>query len=253
MAASPSTLPFGWYYPDAGDPQVPSDAAVVIPTVLRPVLGRALDSVYAQEGVGRIQAAIGIDRALDSREHLEAALARRPPNVSALVLELPFSTSIRHGGVHPAKDGGSLRAILAFMANSRHVAFLDDDNTWTPDHLASLLEAVKDKYWAYSLRMLVSEETGEDLGVDRWDSVGVDQGRFKDHGGHVDVNCLMIDKVRAGRPLGRWAEGPGVQSDRHFFRAIKHLEHGRVDRATVRYGIRWHNVLHKFLRENAEF
>jgi hypothetical protein len=253
LADHATPLPFGWYYPDAGDPQVPSDAAVVIPTVLRPVLGRALDSVYAQRDVGRIQVTIGIDKAQESGEQLEAALARRPANISAIVLRLPFSTSIRHGGVHPAKDGGSLRAILAFMANSRHVAFLDDDNTWEPDHLASLLGAVRDKYWAYALRMLVDEETDEELGVDRWDSVGVDQGRFKADGGHVDVNCLLIDKVRAGRPLGRWAEGPGVQSDRHFFRAIKDLPHGRVERPTVRYGIRAHNVLNKFIRENTDF
>lgn len=241
------------YYPDAGDPQTPSDVAVVMPTVLRPCIAEALDSIYAQEGVGRIQVAIGVDKARGSRAILEETLARRPDHVSAIVQELPYSTSVRHGGVHNAVDGGALRTILAYVANSRFIAFMDDDNTMEPDHLASLLEAVKGKYWAHSQRMLVSEETGEELGVDRWDSVGVDRGRFAKDGGFVDTNCLLIDKVRAGRPLGRWAEGPRHHSDRRFFLAIKDLPHGVVDRPTIRYGIRWHNVICKFIRDGVEF
>jgi hypothetical protein len=237
--------PLGWYFPDHEDAQVPSDAAVVIPTVLRPCLARALDSVFAQQGVGRIQVLVGVDVMAHPAAPLKAALARRPPHVSAVVLQLPFSTSTRHGGVHPARDGGSLRTVMSFLANSRYVAFLDDDNTWEPDHLASLLEAVQDKCWAYSLRMLVDEETGAELGVDQWHSVGPDAGRFAEKGGLVDPNCLLLDKIRAGRPLGRWAEGPDVISDRAVFDAIRHLSHGRVDRPTVRYGVRRGNVLYK--------
>jgi hypothetical protein len=42
-------------------------------------------------------------------------------------------------------------------------------------------------------------------------------------------------------------------SDRSFFAAIRDAPHGRVDRATVRYGIRPTNVLNKFIRENTLF
>ena len=51
----------------------------------------------------------------------------------------------------------------------------------------------------------------------------------------------------------RWSEGPGVTSDRNFFAAIREAPHGRVDRATVRYGIRPTNVLNQFLRESTRF
>lgn len=249
---SPTSI--GQYYPDsAGDPQLPAQVAVVIPTILRPCIVAALESVYRQTFGGRIQLMIGVDKAAGPAADLEAALARRPDHVSAIVLTLPFSTSVRHGGIHPATDGGSLRSILSFMANTRYVAYLDDDNSWEPDHLAAVMQAVQGKAWAYSLRMLIDETTGQELGVDRWDSVGPDAGRFAPDGGMVDPNCLLVDKVALARAFGRWSEGPGVASDRSFFAGIKHTPHGRVDRATVRYGIRPTNVMHVFLRDNVTF
>jgi len=245
--------PIGQFYPDATDPQAPADVAVVMPTILRPCIETAVESVYRQDYGGRIQLMIGVDKAGATPVDLAAVLQRRPAHVSALVLALPYSTSIRHGGVHRATDGGSLRSILSFMANTRYVAYLDDDNSWEPDHLAGVMQAIRGKVWAYSLRMLIDEVTGRELGVDRWDSVGPDAGRFAAQGGLVDPNCLLVDKLLAGRAFGRWAEGPGVTSDRAFFAAIRQAAHGRVERASVRYGIRPNNVLNKFLREGTEF
>jgi len=43
------------------DLQQPMDAAVVIPTVLRPHLTQALHSIFAQQFSGRIHIMIGID------------------------------------------------------------------------------------------------------------------------------------------------------------------------------------------------
>jgi hypothetical protein len=245
--------PIGQYYPDAADPQAPADVAVVMPTILRPCIVRAVESVFRQTFAGRIQLMIGVDKAGETPIDLAGVLAQRPSRVSALVLAPPFSTSIRHGGVHPATDGGSLRSILSFMANSRYVAYLDDDNSWEPDHLAGMVQAVQGKVWAYSLRMLIDETSGRELGVDRWDSVGPDAGRFAAQGGLVDPNCLLVDKVLAAPAFGRWSMGPGVTSDRAFFAAIKAAPHGRVDRATVRYGIRPTNVLNTFLRDDTRF
>ena len=244
----------GTYYPDNGDAQTPSDVAVVMPTVLRPAILNAVASIYEQSFEGRIQLLIGVDKALGSFDDLAAMLERRPPRVSAIVLHLPYSTSIRHGGVHGATDGGSLRSMLTFMANSRYVAYLDDDNRWAPNHLAGLMEAIRGKVWAFSQRMLIDETNGAEMGVDRWDSVGVDRGRFAAAGGFVDPNCLMIDKVGAARALGRWSEGPGMKSDRSFFAAIRAAPHGSVGQPTARYYVRpGNNIFERFLREGVEF
>lgn len=243
----------GGYFPDAFPMQQPSDVAVVIPTVLRPALVAAIESVYRQTYLGRIQLLIGIDKNLGDLGTLNAVLARRPANISAIVLALPFSTSIRHGGVHAATDGGSLRSILSFMANSRRLAYLDDDNAWESDHLALLMRAVEGKAWAYALRLLVDEASDRTICIDRWDSVGVGRGRFAAQGGLVDPNCLLVDKVAVTRAFGRWSEGPGMTSDRSFFAAIKDAPHGRVERATVRYKVRPDNIMLQFLREGREF
>ena len=251
------SVPIGRYFADAGDPQAPADVAVLIPTVLRPCLARAVESVYAQTVGGRIQVLIGVDKPQDPAADVDAIFERRPDHIAGLVLQLPYSTSARHGGVHTALDGGALRTLLSFLANARYVAYLDDDNTYEPDHLASLLEAVRGKVWAYSQRMLVDETTDRDLAVDRWDSVGVGRGRFAAQGGFVDTNCLLIDKVAAARVLARWSESgtgqPGLTADRNVFVALKEAPHGRVDRATVRYRIRPTNVMNAFIRDGTEF
>ena len=253
----PDPLPIGRYFPDATQAQAPAAVAVVMPTILRPQIVAAVESVYRQTLPARIQIMIGVDKAAYAPDSLEEVLARRPANVSALVLELPYSTSVRHGGVHTALDGGALRTLLSFLANARYVAFLDDDNQYEPDHLEGLMAAIQGKSWAHAQRLLVDEHSGEPLAIDRWDSVGVGQGRFAPQGGFVDTNCLLVDKIAATRALGRWAESgtgqPGLTADRNFFAAIRDAPHGRVERATVRYGIRPTNVLNKFIRENTQF
>lgn len=257
MISPNASSSIGRHYTDAGDPQVPVDAAVVIPTVLRPILRRAVQSVFNQDLKGRIQILIGVDAAASNDHGLDTLLADRPSNISVTTLMLPYSTSVRHGGVHQATDGGALRTMLSFMANSRYVAYLDDDNEWRADHLSKLLPVLNGKVWAYSRRMLVHEQTGEELGEDRWDSVGVDRGRFASTGGFVDPNCLIIDKIRAARALGRWSETstgrPDMTADRNFFFAIRQAPHGEVREATVLYTVRPTNILLRFMAEGQEF
>ena len=245
--------PFGLYFADSDPAQRPSDVGVVIPTVLRPELTRALESVYAQDLDGRIQIAIGIDKSETTLDALLARIARRPPNVSVLVLRLPYSTSSRHGGVHTARDGGALRSILTFMINSRYVAYLDDDNLYRPNHLSALLEAIKGKAWAATHRMLLDVETGAELGKDIWDSVGPGKGRIE--GGFVDPNCLMVDKVKLAEMIGAWSSRPARQTksapgDRNFFRRIREAPHVVLDQASVLYYVRRTNLLHRFIASN---
>jgi hypothetical protein len=247
----------GLYYPDRGKAQEPVSVGVVMTTVMRPVIERAIRSVYEQASVERIQILVGVDVPGPFSNKLHSLLEERPNHVSAVTLILPYSTSARNGGVHHAWDGGSLRSIMSFMANSRYVAYLDDDNSWTPQHLCKLLDAIRGKVWAHSLRTLVHEATEEAICVDRWDSVGVDRGRFAKLGGFVDPNCLMVDKTLAAEALSRWCENgtgqPGRANDRNFFAAIRRAPHGTVQEATVDYRVRSTNVMLKYLKEGREF
>ena len=229
-----------------------ADVSIVIPTVVRDSIYSALASVFAQKNIGRIHVLIGVDVAEGNLEQLREFSLRAPKNISISILSLPYSTSVRHGGVHMAMDGGSLRAILSLMANSNYVAYLDDDNTWAENHLSKLVDKIQGKAWAFSHRFLIDEDTGENYGQDLWHSVGVDKGDFASQGGFVDTNCLMVDVVKTAPVVGRWASSgslkPGFTADRFFFAGIRNSPYGEVTEATVFYKIRKTNILHKHLR-----
>jgi hypothetical protein len=108
--------------------QKPADFAVVMPTVLQPTITDAIQSVFNQRFDGTIQLLIGIDTGNYELARVEQ-LCRSVPDRRSVFLFYPgYSTSRRYGGLHPGRDGGSLRTVLSYLANSRYVAYLDDDN-----------------------------------------------------------------------------------------------------------------------------
>ncbi|OIQ85588.1 hypothetical protein GALL_325620 [mine drainage metagenome] len=176
-------------------PQQLADVAVVMPTVLRPTLLRAVRSVYTQRQVGRIHLLIGIDQRQGDADQLDRLLAERPAHVAVTLLDLGYSTSNRHGGYYPNTYSGSLRTILSYAANSHYVAYLDDDDWWARDHLSSLLAAVNGREWAFSYRWLVDRDTGWIICRDEWDSVGPGRGiNLEKFGGFVSPSNLLISK-----------------------------------------------------------
>jgi hypothetical protein len=208
-------------------PQQPFDAAVVIPTICRPSLLRAAKSLFRQVGVERLQLLIGIDTLLGDASVIDEVLAARPAEHAVTFINLGYSTSIRHGGVHPAVDTGALRTILTYCANSRYVAYLDDDNWVDETHIARLLEAIQGQDWAFTLRWFVDPDTLEPLAIDRWESVGPGRGIYTQQlGGFVDPNCLMIDKLKCDPAIRFWAlplpgEWSGTTADRSVFEMLR--------------------------------
>ena len=207
--------------------QQPFDAAVVIPTTCRPSLARAVRSVFSQTGLARIHVLIGVDVARGDPAVIDEILAERPPHHAVTVLDLGYSTSVRHGGLYLSQDGGALRAMLTFAANSRYVAYLDDDNWIHESHLARLRAAIEGRDWAYTLRWYVDPETMEPLAIDRWESVGPDKGVFAaKFGGFVDPNCLMLDKLKCVEAIACWtipmsADVRGRTADRTVFDRLR--------------------------------
>lgn len=187
------------------DVQQPFDVAVVMPTTLRPSIETAVRSVFAQDLAGRIQILIGVDKADGSLDILDALKADCPENMHITVIDPGYSTSRRNGGLYSVLAGGSLRTVLCYLANSTHLAFLDDDNWWAPNHLSNLLAVIPGFDWAYSLRWYVDPDTGEPLCVDGWESVGPGKGIYAEiGGGFVDTNTLMINKSACHWTLPAW-------------------------------------------------
>ena len=236
------------------------DVAVVIPTILRPTLRRAIESVFAQDLNGRIQILVGIDKSGARRETMAEICQTLPRNCFVTVIDMGYSTSVKHGGLHLAKDGGALRTILSYLANSRYVAYLDDDNWWDTNHLSSLMNTIKDADWASSLRWFVDQGSDLPLCIDRWEATGVSSGFFKKRfDGWVDPNCLMIDKIKCEPVLRFWSvplkgSEKGMSADRNVFHVLRtQFRHKPSGKATCFYVMDPEDGLHpkrmKWIRE----
>ncbi|MEM8588227.1 MAG: class I SAM-dependent methyltransferase [Pseudomonadota bacterium] len=201
------------------------EAAVIIPTILRDQLRRAVRSVFEQDLKGSIQIMLGIDHAEGSRQIVEELKAECPANRSITVLDLGYSTSSFRDGFYFNWSGGAIRTILSYAANSRYLAYLDDDNWWAPNHVSSLLKAIEGADWAYSYRWYVDPATQRPLFIDEWESIGPDKGVSPaTRKGFVDTNCLMIDKQKCHWDLPAWCiasnqKGAGV--DRVVFDRLR--------------------------------
>ncbi len=252
--------PLTTLHQDLDSVQQPFDAAVVIPTVLRPTLKDAVRSVFRQSLPGRLQILIGVDRALGDPAILDEIMAERPSRHAVTLLDLGYSVSARHGGVHQDGIGGTLRTILSYIANSRYVAYLDDDNWYGERHIERLLAAIPGHDWAFSLRWFVDEATRQPIGVDTFESIGPGEGVYTTGlGGWVDPNCMMIDKLACEPVLRCWSQvfpfrGETWSSDRTVFDALKDRRWACTGQPSAFYvihpGDRNHADRIKYLRES---
>lgn len=239
-------------YADPGfDLQHPADAAVVMATILRPTITDALASVFAQDLPGRILVMVGVDKPLVADlAAVEEICQRHPPNCAVTLFNPGYSTSVRHGGLHPSMVEGVLRTTLTYLVNSRMVAYLDDDNWWQKAHLRTLLAAMVGHDWAWSNRWYVDPETRQPLCVDEWESIGPDKGCFQRQGGWVDPNCLMIDKLACEPVLRHWSLPPdgspaGFLSDRVvFYHLSKNFRGAATNAATSYYTLNAKDGMH---------
>jgi hypothetical protein len=226
-----------------GAAQRPFDFAVVMPSILRATIGDAMRSIFSQQEPGRVQILIGVDKPLGDAGIIDEICAEIPPHQAVYLFYPGYSTSRRHGGLHPSWDGGTLRTVLTYLANSRYVAYLDDDNWWAPTHLATIRRALEGHDWAYSRRWFVHPTSRRPICEDIWESVGPGQGVFLDKGGWVDPNCIAIDKL-ACEAVVRWWSIPGRKSikymdaDRNVFQILCTEFRGRpTNEATVYYAL----------------
>lgn len=111
----PIEQPFINHVPTQSILQAPFDAAVVIPTVLRPSLARPVRSVYGQRFPGRIQVLIGVDRPRNGSPAdpgvLDVLRRECPAHCVLSVLDLGYSTSVRNGGLYRGGCGGAVTAL----------------------------------------------------------------------------------------------------------------------------------------------
>lgn len=237
--------------------QDPAAVAVVVPTILRPSLLRAARSVFRQDFPGRIHLLVGIDVPLGDRTVLDAVREECPPHIMLTVLDLGYSTSRRHGGLCSNFYGGALRTVLSHAANAPLVAYLDDNDWFAADHLASLCRAIAGRQWAFSHRWIVDPATLWPICPDEWDSLGPGKGiNAERFGGFVQPSTLMIDKTACHGMLHLWslaAFPDGTGEDRLVFDALNRtFAWGATGRATTYCTATAESVLHDHHRREFE-
>jgi hypothetical protein len=204
--------------------QVPADVAVVVQTILRPSLVKAVRSVFQQDFDGRIHLLIGVDTHQGDASLLDQLAKECPRHVMMTVLDPGYSTSRRHGGTYPNYYGGSLRTVLSYLANSRLIGYLDDNDWYAGNHLSALTAAIRGKDWAWTGRWLVHPDGSLPICRDEWDSVGNRAGiNAERYGGFVQTSGLMMDKEACHFVLPLWSVAAfpdGTGEDRLVFNEL---------------------------------
>lgn len=106
------------------------------------------------------------------------------------VIILPHATGLNRFNGHRIYGG------FSFLTNGDYIAWLDDDNEFTPNHIESLVKITQEKQldWAYSLRQIVDSK-GEFICNDDCENLGKYKSVLNDH--FVDVSCFLVRRELA--------------------------------------------------------
>jgi hypothetical protein len=169
--------------------------SLITPSIGSLHLVRAIESVQAQT-YSLLEHVIIADGP-EHHERVRALLPRKPQHPIHF-LALPFNTG--GGGF----NGHRVYGAAPYLVHGRFVAYLDEDNWFESDHVASLMEKITTEglAWTYALRRIVNAD-GQFVTTDDCESLG-HWPTWNDPNSHlVDVNCYMLrrDLALAISPL----------------------------------------------------
>lgn len=161
--------------------------------------------------------------------------ALRDPRVRRI--DLPHNTGA--GGF----NGHRIYGAMGFLAQGEYLALLDEDNWWSPDHLAELVALARegDLEWAFTLRDLHAQD-GAFVARDDSDSLGCwGNALGADH--HVlDTSTMLVrtDLFVAHSPTWYRRYGDLRSPDVALARALlaDHPRYGWTGRSTLHYRLR---------------
>jgi len=142
--------------------------------------------------------------------------------------------------------GHRIYAAMSFLTNCEFICYLDEDNWFEPDHVESLVAALRGAgaQWAFALRNIVDEE-GRFITRDECESLGNLHHVFNNQADVlVDTNCYLLRREVAVRFAPVWyrpTRPPGgeIEPDRLLCRLL--LQHcpqvGTNRRHTLNYTV----------------
>jgi hypothetical protein len=142
----------------------------------------------------------------------EAIFQAEPSPRPVHVVQLPYPTGKNNFGGH------RIYGALPYLLNTEFMSYLDEDNWIDPDHVESLVSAIRNTAarWAFSLRKIY-DASGTLITHDNCESLGNLHPVFHNENlFHIDTNCYLLHREVAVQcsPLwyrrGRWPGGkPG--------------------------------------------
>ena len=166
-------------------------------TVVTPTTGdarvlRAIESV-ANQTYRSIQHLVFIDNP-DAPADIKAAIRRHKVDV----IELPYATG------KDRFNGHRIYGSSVFLGNGDYFSFLDEDNWFDADHVASLADVINRGFsWAFSLRKIVDRE-GHFICNDDCESLGKWPSVLGDDDYHIDTSCYLLPRIIAVQSSWVW-------------------------------------------------
>jgi glycosyltransferase involved in cell wall biosynthesis len=165
---------------------------VVTPTTGERSVLRAIQSV-ADQSYKAIQHLVVLDNP-DAPAEIKAAISQY--NVD--VIELPYATG---------KDrfmGHRIIGASAFLGQGDFFCYLDEDNWFDTDHVASLLDVIRRGFtWAFSFRKIVDRE-GNFICNDDCEGLGKWPTFLGPRDYHIDTNCYFLPRLVAVNSSPIW-------------------------------------------------
>lgn len=158
------------------------------------------------------------------------------------IILLPKPTGV--GGMM----NGGIVAASAYLVTEDYVCWLDDDNWFDPDHVETMIQAMGNNLWSYSLRKLI-EPDGLFWDYDDGESLGIWTG-------FVDLNCYLMDRVKLATKIApAWyikTDQNMYIGDRGAYKAVSSLPAKGTGLYTVNYRLNSKKDLKPFFKTENE-
>jgi len=157
-------------------------ATILIPTTGKPVVRQAIESCLAQS-YGELQVMAVVDGSQHAQEFAASTEGLKDPRLDVVILPENVGAKDYYG--HRIYGG------FSHLVNAHYLLFLDQDNFFDPDHVASQVEHIEANAldWSYSLRK-VCDLDGNFIANDNSESLG----KWPSLGGYrlIDTNCYCL-------------------------------------------------------------
>lgn len=184
-------------------------AAVIIPTTGRKTLRRAVESVMNQsyDTVQCIVVCDGVEHPMPYNSSMQLVgsdlLKYTDPKYikgfkQIRYTTIPFNTGANH------YYGHRIYGALPFLLPHDYVFYLDDDNEFHPDHVATCIDLCESNGldWCYAFREIYDGDTF--VCRDECESLGKWPVWYNSKAGHIDTSCFCVKREVAVQIAPDW-------------------------------------------------